>query len=132
MAQNIKTIENGIREFVTEVQAFSFKLEFNEKYSAILVCYEEIGEVAENDPVWDELIILKNKLEEKVGEGNVLFSHKDTLFSVSPEAIVISVDTNKSGIITFSSKPEENLNLEYMGDLEPYYNKMNIDYCLAA
>ena len=132
MAQYMKTIENGVREFVTKFPVFSFKMEFSEKYSAILVCYEAASEVTPNDPVWDELITLKTNLESAVGEGNVLFSNGDILFSVSPEATVISKETVTSQKLTFSFVPIIGMNIEFKGTEVTSYNKISTSYCYAA
>lgn len=132
MAHNLRTIENELREFVGKFPVFSFRMEYNERKETLLVCYETEPEVSSNDRIWDELIGLKDFIEEIAGEGNVLFSHGETLFSVSDEATVISSITEEQDIITFTSKPLEVAIIEYPGLSKATYKTLDIDYSLAA
>lgn len=130
MDKNFEIVTICLKDFIKDIQSFSFFVDKEEKDGTILVSYKPDKTLSDIDEAWDRLYDLKNYLISILPDGNILFSEGDTLFSVSDDAIGIN-SIMQTGVITISVT-DWVMGYKKTGLLEKPYISYNESYCLAA
>ncbi len=86
----MNTIESQLSDLAKDCRGVEFKFEYDPARERVLISYSIPSSMNDDDVFWDKLLELKQWFNREWTENHPLFCENERLFSLSPNAKLIS------------------------------------------